>query len=199
MNIPIDKTLRQIARCLDAGQRVDMERLRKAYDLTLKLQSQLLGVIYDMEAFVPGSMGTRIAADHSRGENNGDAVTLTIHEALPTMKRLTEAIEEHWKAMIHEAIDEATRQKPLPYFEKAMVEITIVTPRGTNNANVWDTSNRAINVVINNLKGIFFLDDNIEHMAFSVVGRWGEEGVTVLRVSGLDKAVWLDGILDEGL
>ena len=177
MNIPIDKTLRQIAGCLDAGRRVDMERLRKAYDLTLKLQSQLLGVIYDMETFTPGSTGTRIAADHSRGENSGKVVTLTIHEALPPMKRLTEAI------------DEAARQKPLPYFEKAMVEITIITPRGANNANVWDTSNRAINVVINNLKGIFFRDDNIEHMAFSVVGRWGEEGTTVLRVSELDEGV----------
>lgn len=188
MNIPIDKTLRQITRCLGDDRRVDMGRLRKAYDLTLKLQSQLLGVIYDMEAFAPGSVGTRIASDHSRGENNVDAVTLTIYEALPSMKRLTEAIEEHWKAMIHEAIDEAARERPLPYFEKAMVEITIITPRGANNANVWDTSNRAINVVINNLKGIFFRDDNIEHMAFSVVGRWGEEGATVLRVSEFDGA-----------
>ena len=188
MNIPIDKTLRQIERCLDADRRVEMGRLRKTYDLTLKLQSQLLGVIYDMETFTPGSTGTRIAADHSRGEDSGEVVTLTIHEALPSMKRLTEAIEEHWKAMIHEAIDEAARQKPLPYCENAMVEITIITPRGTNNANVWDTSNRAINVIINNLKGIFFRDDNIEHMAFSVVGRWGEEGVTVLRVSAFDDA-----------
>lgn len=188
MNIPIDKTLRQIARCLDADRRVDMGRLRKAYDLTLKLQSQLLGVIYDMETFTPGSTRMRIASDHSRGENSGDAVTLTIHEALPPMRRLTETIEEHWKAMIHEAIDEAAREKPLPYFEKAMVEITIITPRGTNNANVWDTSNRAINVVINNLKGIFFRDDNIEHMAFSVVGWWGEAGMTVLRVSGISRA-----------
>ena len=88
--------------------------------------------------------------------------------------------------MIRDAINEAARQKPLPYFEKAMVEITVITPRGTNNANVWDTSNRAINVVINNLKGIFFRDDNIEHMAFSVMGRWGEEGVTILRISEFD-------------
>ena len=32
--------------------------------------------------------------------------------------------------------------EPLPYFEKAFVEIEIVTPRGSNNARVWDTSNR---------------------------------------------------------
>ena len=186
MNIPIDKTLKQIERCLDAEQSVNIEQLRKAYDLTIKLQSQLLGIIYDMETFTLDSSETRIASDHSRGQNNGESITLTINEALPPMKRLTEAIQEHWKAMIHEAIDEAARQKPPPYFEKAMVEITIITPRGTNNANVWDTSNRAINVIINNLKGIFFRDDNMEHMAFSVTGRWGEEGITILRISEFD-------------
>ena len=63
-----------------------------------------------------------------------------------------------------------------------------ITPRGTNNANVWDTSNRAINVIINNLKGIFFRDDNMEHMAFSVVGLWGKEGATILHISKFDES-----------
>ena len=183
MNIPIDNTLRQIERCLNAENDIDVKRLHKMYDLTLKLQSQLLGVICDMEVYASDASSPRLAAAHSHGENTGEAVTLTIDEALPSMKRLTEAVEEHWKAMIHAAIDEAARQGPLPCFDKAMVSIEIVTPRGTNNANIWDTSNRAINVIINNLKGIFFLDDNMEHMAFSVVGRWGEDGKTVLRIS----------------
>ena len=104
------------------------------------------------------------------------------------MKRLTEAIEEHWKAMIHGAIKQAARQGPLPHFQKAFVELEIVTPRGSNNARLWDTSNRAINVVINNLKGIFFEDDNMEHMAFSVVGRWGEQEVTSIRITELGEA-----------
>ena len=68
MNIPIDKTLRQIARCLDTDRCVEMGQLRKAYELTLKLQSQLLGVIYDMETFTPGSTKTQIASNHSHGE-----------------------------------------------------------------------------------------------------------------------------------
>ena len=104
------------------------------------------------------------------------------------MKRLTEAIEEHWKAMLHEAVKEAARQDQLPYFEKAFVQIEIVTPRGSDNAKLWDTSNRAINVIINNLKGIFFEDDNMEHMAFSVVGKWGKKGVTTIRISELSEA-----------
>ena len=36
-----------------------------------------------------------------------------------------------------------------------MVIIEITTSRGTENHKVWDTSNRVINLVINNLKGIF--------------------------------------------
>ena len=82
--------------------------------------------------------------------------------------------------MLHAAIAEADQQEPLPWFDRAMVEIEIITPRGSGNARLWDTSNRAIRVVLNNLKGIFFEDDNMEHMAFSVVGRWGEK---VLRSS----------------
>ena len=104
------------------------------------------------------------------------------------MKRLTEAIEEHWKAMLHTSIEEAAQQGPLPCFDKTMVEIEIVTPRGSDNARLWDTSNRAINVIINNLKGIFFEDDNMEHMAFSVVGKWGEKGATIIRILDFDKS-----------
>lgn len=48
---------------------------------------------------------------------------------------------------------------------------------------LWDTCNRAVNLVINNLKGIFFWDDDWSHMAFSVIGAWGETGRTVVRIS----------------
>lgn len=181
-----------IERCLAADGTAGITELRKMYDLTLRLQSQLLGVIYDMETFSPTAGQECLATLHSGGTNENDVVTLTIQEPLPAMKYLTEALEEHWKAMIHAAIEEAAQQKPLPYFEKAMVEITVVTPRGRNNANVWDTSNRAINVIINNLKGVFFLDDNMEHMAFSVVGSWGEKSVTILRISELDESRRID-------
>ena len=183
MYITLQKTLTAIEHCLSADGTAGISELRKMYDLTLRLQSQLLGVIYDLETFSPTAGQECLAASHSAGTSENGVVMLTIHEPLPSMKYLTEALEEHWKAMIHAAIEEAARQEPLPYFEKAMVEITVVTPRGKNNANIWDTSNRAINVIINNLKGVFFLDDNMEHMAFSVVGRWGEKGVTILRIS----------------
>lgn len=185
MNIDLRKTIRAIERYLPEDGTAGTTELRKMYDLTLRLQSQLLGVIYDRETFSPTAGQERLAVAHSRGENDGRVVTLTVHEALPAMKHLTEALEEHWKAMLHAAIAEAAGQESLPYFERAMVEITVITPRGANNANIWDTSNRAINVIINNLKGIFFWDDNMEHMAFSVVGLWDEKGVTVIRISEL--------------
>lgn len=164
-----------------------LPELKRAYQQTLRLQSQLLALIYDEEDF--GGVVERggFAAEMGRGENCGSSVVLTINEPLPSMKRLTEAVEEHWKAMTHAVIGQAARQGRLPYFEKAFVEIGIVTPKGSDNARLWDTSNRAINVIINNLKGIFFEDDNMEHMAFSVVAGWGKKGVTTIRISELNK------------
>lgn len=188
MNILIRQTLSGLERYLPENGTANPADLRKMYDLTLRLQSQLLGVIYDMETFSPAAQQESLASSHSAGINQKRGVTLTIYEPLPSMKRLTEALEEHWKEMIHAAISEAAQQEPLPHFEKAFVEIEIITPRGTNNANLWDTSNRAINVIINNLKGIFFQDDNMEHMAFSVVGSWDEKGATILRISELDES-----------
>ena len=192
MNICLKKTIAQIERCLPDNGIANADQLRKMYDLTLRLQSQLLSVIYDMETF--GGNKERIANVHSGGENRNSVVTLTITEPLSSMKRLTEAVEEHWKAMLHAAIAEAAQQKPLPYFNRAMVEIEIITPKGNNNAQLWDTSNRAIQVVLNNLKGIFFEDDNMEHMAFSVVGRWGEKGATIIRILDYDKSRQIGGI-----
>ena len=141
MNISLRKTIAQIERCLPNEGGANADRLRKMYDLTLRLQSQLLSVIYDTETF--GGSAERIANVHSGGENRDSVVTLTIAEPLPSMKRLTEAVEENWKAMLHAATAEAAQQKPIPYFNKAMVEIEIITPRGSNNAKLWDTSNRS--------------------------------------------------------
>jgi len=73
-------------------------------------------------------------------------------------------------------------------FQILAPEIEIITPRGSDNARLWDTSNRSIQVVLNNLKGIFFEDDNMEHMAFSVIGRWGEKGATIIRILDFDKS-----------
>ena len=67
--------------------------------------------------------------------------------------------------------------------EWLFVQIEVTTPRGSNNRQLWDTCNRAVNLVINNLKGIFFWDNDLEHMACSVIGAWGEIGRTVVQIS----------------
>ena len=84
--------------------------------------------------------------------------------------------------MIHAAIQEAAVQEGLPQFDRAFVQIEVTTPRGSNNHQLWDTCNRAVNLVINNLKGIFFWDDALQ-VIDNEVGAWGETGRTVVRIS----------------
>lgn len=192
MYTDLNKTLAAIERCLPTSGNPPAEQLHRMYDLTQRLLSQELAVIYDLETYVPTLPGREqlvLARQHAFGRNVNGIVTLTIHEPLPAMKRLTEAVEEHWKAMLHAAISEAAQPTgTLPFFERAFVAVEIVTSKGSDNARVWDTSNRAIQVILNNLKGIFFRDDDMEHMAFSVAGKWGEDpGKTVIRVFDFDK------------
>ena len=184
MYIDLSKTLKAIERRL-VGEDISTEDLRHAYDNVLRLRSQLLGVIYDLEMFNSRDDNATLAEKQTSGLAISDAVVLTIAEPLPSMKELTSAVQEHWVNLIHTAIDKASWEPELPFFEKAFVWIEVTTPRGTNNSQLWDTSNRAVNLVINNLKGTFFADDNLEHMAFGVIGKWSETGSTSVRVLAL--------------
>ena len=183
MYIDLKKTLSQIEKALPPEGVRDLSKLQKAYEITLRLRSQIIGVIYDMKQY-----NGLIANDVPKQEikSNKQVVTLIIPEPLPGMKELTAAVEEHWVTMIHDAIEQESRTG-IPKFRKAMVQIEISTPRGTDNPRVWDTSNRAINLIINNLKGIFFRDDDFEHMAFSVVAKWGEIGRTTIQICELSE------------
>ena len=184
MYIDLRKTLKKIETQLPESKTPEPAQLEKAYELTLRLRSQLIAVQYDMEQF---GMGTAVPVDEpvvQLSQTEKKMIVLTIPEPLPARKELTSNVEEHWIKMIHDAIAKES-QTGLPYFEKAFVLIRIWTPRGTNNKRVWDTSNRAINVVINNLKGIFFDDDDFEHMACGVVADWGEIGQTEIRICSL--------------
>ena len=180
MFIDLHKTLDRIRENLPADRRVTFEMLEKTYQQTLWLRSHILGVMYDMIDF--GSATKRVIGEVSVSQTDSDnMVCLVIPEPLPGLKELTGTVEEHWTRMIHEAIAQQAKIG-IPYFEKAHVHIRITAPRGTNNRKVWDTSNRAINVVINNLKGIFFDDDNFEHMSCSIEASWGKIGMTEIRI-----------------
>ena len=182
MYINLRKTLTQIEKALPQEGVLDLSKLQKAYDTTLRLRSQIIGVIYDMKQYSAAENNS----PKPENEIQKQMVTLIIPEPLPGMKELTGAVEEHWVTMIHDAIEKESITG-IPKFQKAMVLIEIWAPKGTNNGKVWDTSNRAINLIINNLKGIFFRDDDFEHMAFSVVAKWDEIGRTTIHICELSK------------
>ena len=186
MYIDLRKTLKKIEDQLPENKTPELAQLEKAYELTLRLRSQLIAVRYDMEQFGMGTISPVDDPVAQSPQTEKKMVVLTIPEPLPARKELTSNVEEHWIQIIHDAIARES-QTGLPYFEKAFVLIRIWTPRGTNNKRVWDTSNRAINVVINNLKGIFFDDDDFEHMACGVVADWGEIGHTEIRICALNE------------
>lgn len=60
MNICLKKTIAQIERCLPDNGIAHVGQLRKMYNLTLRLQSQLLSVIY-MAFSVVGKWGEKDA------------------------------------------------------------------------------------------------------------------------------------------
>ena len=185
MYIDLWKTLKRIEDQLPEDKTPEPAQLEKAYELTLRLRSQLIAVQYDMEQFGMGIVPPVDEPVAQSPQTEKKLVVLTIPEPLPARKELTSNVEEHWIKMIHDAIAQES-ETGLPYFEKAFVLIHIWTPRGTNNKRVWDTSNRAINVVINNLKGIFFDDDDFEHMACGIAADWGEVGQTEIRICSIE-------------
>ena len=180
MFIDLHKTLERLEAYLPKDRKITFEMLEKAYEQTLWLRSHIIGIMYDMIDF--GSASKRTTSEVSVSQTDSDKIVcLIIPEPLPGFKELTGSVEEHWTRMIHEAIAQQAKIG-IPYFEKAHVHIHITTPRGTNNRKVWDTSNRAINVIINNLKGIFFGDDDFEHMSCSIEASWGKTGMTEIRM-----------------
>ena len=180
MFIDLLKTLERLEAYLPADRKVTFAMLEKAYDQTLRLRSQILGVMYDLIDFGLETKRTIGEVSLSQTDSN-QMVCLVIPEPLPGRKELTGTVEEHWVRMIHDAIAKQAKIV-IPRFEKAHVHIRITAPRGTNNSKVWDTSNRAINVIINNLKGIFFDDDDFEHMSCSIEASWGKIGMTEIRI-----------------
>ena len=186
MHIDLRKTLKLMEKNLPPEGTQDEKQLDKLYELAMRFRSQILAVKYDMLDFGSAKRKPIVEAALDVQTKNKSMVTLVIPEPLPARKELTGALENHWIQMIHEAIAQEA-ETGIPRFEKAFVLIRIYAPRGTNNAKVWDTSNRAINVIINNLKGIFFDDDNFEHMACGIVADWSETGMTEVRIFDLEE------------
>ena len=186
MFLNLKTTLKKIEKLITEANGIDEKKLTRAYEETLRLRSQLIGILDDIEEFAPMRQTENSSVPSPQTEMvDQRVVVIKINEPLPALKELTEAVELHWVKLIHKAIAEESKTG-IPKFSKAFVLIEITTPRGTKNTKVWDTSNRAINVIINNLKGIFFEDDNFEHMACGIVADWGGIGETIIRICVLD-------------
>lgn len=186
MFLNLKTTLKKIDKLITEAKGVDAEKLELAYREILRLRAQVRGAINDLEDFGGCKKEQpEVSADTCLNITDKRVVTIKINEPLPALKELTEAVELHWVKLIHQAIADESKTG-IPKFKKAFVLIEITTPKGTKNTQVWDTSNRAINVIINNLKGIFFEDDNFEHMACGIVAEWGRIGETIIRVCELD-------------
>lgn len=182
MRIKLHKTLNKLNETLPADRPITFEMLEKADDLILRLRSQIIGIKYDMLDFAPATRyRLNMPAENGSQTEPKTTVSLIIPEPLPSQKELTYSMENHWVQRIQEAIAKEA-QTGIPYFKKAFVLIRIYAPRGTNNAKVWDTSNRSVNMVINNLKGVFFNDDNFEHTACGIVADWSKTGMTEIRI-----------------
>ena len=103
MYIDLMKTLRQIEELLE-NQVQDTAQIEKAYELTLRLRSQLIAVRYDMEQFGTAAITPAVEPVEQASQTEKKMVVLTIPEPLPARKELTSNVEEHWIQMIHDAI-----------------------------------------------------------------------------------------------
>ena len=85
---------------------------------------------------------------------------------------------------LHQEIGKNTHIK---MFEKAFVAVIIFSPPDYANKKAWDSDNRALHLVFNNLKGVFFSDDDFEHMSFGVFGAKGVEPKTIILIESESK------------
>lgn len=106
------------------------KKLTRAYEETLRLRSQLIGILDDLEDYgrskQPKSEKPPVVLTDTIDKR---IVTIKINEPLPALKELTEAVELHRVKLIHEAIAEESKTG-IPKFKKAFVLIEVITPKG---------------------------------------------------------------------
>ena len=159
------------------------DHIRVAYDYLSRARNCLLASNQERHFGKSPEVVSAALTDCDGYITDSGIAVLEIGEALPHNKELqSSALNDHWLGCIHAAIGKIAEKDIVPCFNMAMVGFCLAMPRGANNARMWDASNRALNLVINNLKGVFFPDDNIEHMAFAVLGCWAEEPKTTVYI-----------------
>ena len=89
MHIDLRKTLRMIEKQLLENALTEPDQLEKAYKLTLRLRSQLIAVLYDMEQFGIAAITSAKEPIVPISQTEKKMVVLTIPEPLPARKELT--------------------------------------------------------------------------------------------------------------
>jgi len=100
-----------------------------------------------------------------------------IDHELPHKKSRDEQFE-----FVKKMHDEITKLNQPRMFDHAMVSIIVCIPSDCANNKIWDVDNRAINLILNNLKGIFFVDDNYSNVSLFVCGKKSKEPETVILI-----------------
>ena len=131
MFLNLKTTLKKIEKLITEANGIDEKKLTRAYEETLRLRSQLIGILDDIEEFAPMRQTENSSVPSPQTEMvDKRVVVIKINEPLPALKELTEAVELHWVKLIHKAIAEESKTG-IPKFSKAFVLIEITTPRGT--------------------------------------------------------------------
>lgn len=163
------------------------DHMKKAYECMISAKNHLIAENQERHFDKPVEAVAAILTDCDGYVTDTGIAVLEIGEVLPHNKELNTAVlNDHWLGCVHAATGKLAEKAKVPRFDMAMVGFRIAMPRGVNNARIWDTSNRALNLVINNLKGIFFPDDNIEHMAFSVFGCWNDTPMMTVYIGDFE-------------
>jgi len=101
---------------------------------------------------------------------------------LPHKKSREEQFE--FVKKLHEEINKLDRVK---MFNRAIVSIIVCLPQSSTNQKTWDVDNRAIHLILNNLKGIFFKDDDYDNVSLFVCGKQSQEPETVILIDTYSK------------
>ena len=161
--------------------------LRASYDLAAKIKYGIIRLGEEISTVAPELTPEDGFFCKVDGYMDDGIACLEIGEELPHTKvELSAAGHEYWLKLIYAAIGRLAEKSAVPHFDKAFVGIYTAMPHGYNNTKVWDASNRMINLVLNNLKGTFAADDDIEHMAFAVVGGWSSEPKTIIFIGDFE-------------
>ena len=93
MYIDLRKTLKKIADQLPENKTPEPAQLEKAYELTLRLRSQLIAVQYDMEQFGMAAVTPAVEPVDQFPQTEKKMIVLTIPEPLPARKELTSNVD----------------------------------------------------------------------------------------------------------